>query len=454
MRKLDLRIVPAICILYLLAFLERTNISNANVYGMGKDLKLKGNQYNTALTVFFVPYILFEVPSNILLKKFTPHVWLSFCMFIFGIICIAQGFVKSFGGLVATRFIMGAAESGAFPGCFYLLAMFYRREEAQKRYSFFFSSTCLAGAFGGLIAAGVSHIDGKLGIAAWSWLFIIEGAVCAFVAIIMFFFIADFPEDAKFLTDNERAFLQAKLALDSGDSYHERKYTIRDVLGCFKDWKIWFGGFMYFGLIVPAYGYAYFANAILVSLKYTPLQVQYHSIPPWVVAFALAMITATISDRIRHRYLLTLACSLLSSVGFIILLSVHGSVHARYGACFLVAAGTYSAMPLIVCWTAMNFAGHLRRGVGTGWQVGFGNIGGIIATFTFLSTDAPYYTKGIAIGLGFTVFSMASCLTYFLGIHYENKQKRSGARDAAWNALTPDEQAKAGDFNPEVIYQY
>lgn len=138
MWKCDLRIVPAICILYLLAFLDRVNISNANVYGMSEDLNLVGHQYNTALTIFFVPYILCEVPSNYLLKRFKPHLWLSLCMVLFGAVTIAQGFVQNFGGLVTTRWFLGMCEAGMFPGCFYLLSMWYRRDEAQKRYSFFF----------------------------------------------------------------------------------------------------------------------------------------------------------------------------------------------------------------------------------------------------------------------------------------------------------------------------
>jgi MFS family permease len=454
MYKVDWHIVPAICMLYLLAFLDRVNISNANVYGMSKQIGLTGDQYNICLTIFFVPYVVFEVPSNILLKKFRPHAWLSFCMVCFGLISIGQGFVRNFGSLVTTRFLLGLFEAGMFPGCFYLLSMWYRREEAQKRYSFFFSSTCLAGAFGGLIAYGVNHINGAHGLEGWRWLFIVEGTVTAFVSFILFWGLSDFPEDSRWLKENERAFLRAKLALDVGDSSHELKTTVKGVLAVFKEWKVWAAGFMYFGLIIPAYGYAYFAPAIIQSLKYSPVQTQLHSIPPWVVAFGLAMITAVLSDKVRHRYLFTVFTSLVSCAGFIMLLANHTNIHVRYAACFLVAAGTYTAMPLIVCWTSMNFAGHYRRAVGTGWQVGFGNIGGIIATFTFLAADAPRYTKGLAVGLSFVLFSMVACAVYFFGIRYENRARKLGKMDAAWETLTPEQKAVAGDLSPHFVYGY
>lgn len=149
--QIDLRVIPVLSILYLLAFLDRTNIANASVFGLQKDLNLKAHEYNNCLTIFFVPYILFEIPSNILLKKLKPHVWLSACMFLFGFVTICQGLVHGYSGLLATRFFLGVAETGMFPGSFYLIGMWYKRSEAQKRFSFFFGSTSLAGAFGGLL---------------------------------------------------------------------------------------------------------------------------------------------------------------------------------------------------------------------------------------------------------------------------------------------------------------
>lgn len=146
--------------MYLLAFLDRVNIANANVFGLSQELDLnRDNRYNTALVIFFVPYILFEIPSNILLKKMKPRIWLSICMFGFGLVTTLQGLVQSYSGLLATRFFLGVFEAGMFPGAFYLIGMWYRRHEAQKRFSFFFSSTTLAGAFGGLLASAIGKMD-------------------------------------------------------------------------------------------------------------------------------------------------------------------------------------------------------------------------------------------------------------------------------------------------------
>ena len=198
-----------------------------------------------------VRQIIFEIPSNIILKKLKPHVWLSLCMFGFGLVTVCQGLVQGYGGIIATRFFLGLFEAGMFPGSFYLIGMWYKRKEAQKRYTFFFASTTLAGAFGGLLASAIGKMDGIRGYLGWRWVFILEGLLTCVVSFAIFFAIPDFPEDAKWLTEPEREYVRARLQEDQGKSALERPITFKDVVNCFKDYKIFLGGLMYFGLIVP-----------------------------------------------------------------------------------------------------------------------------------------------------------------------------------------------------------
>ncbi|KAH9901491.1 MFS general substrate transporter [Cubamyces lactineus] len=451
-RKIDIRVVPVLCILYLLAFLDRVNISNAAVFGLKQDLNLGGNEFNTALVVFFVPYVLFEIPSNALLKHFKPHVWLSLCMFLFGLITLLQGFTQNFSGLVATRFFLGVVESGVFPACFYLIAMWYKRAEAQKRYSFFFSSTTLAGGFGGLLASAIGKMDGIRGYRGWRWIFIIEGLVTCLVSAILYFAISDFPEEVTWLTAEEKEFVKARLYEDVGHSKRHDPLTVKSVFEVFKDWKIIVGGFMYFGLIVPAYSYAYFAPSIIQSLGNGMIRTQLLSVPPWACAFALAMITATLSDWLRLRFVFVLIPIAISLAGFVILLVVHDNTHLQYAALFLAAMGTYSAMPIIVCWFNTNLGGHHRRAVGTAFQVGFGNIGGIIAVFAFLAKDAPKYTPGYSICIAFIAVSVLANTVYFLGVSWENRRRDALQAQGAYDGLSHDEKKRMGDLNPDYRY--
>ncbi|KAI0911550.1 major facilitator superfamily domain-containing protein [Ustulina deusta] len=451
MTRIDWHILPFVTILYLLAFLDRVNIANARTFNLEADLGLKKTEYNTALTIFFVPYIVFEIPSNILLKRFSPRVWLSGCMFLFGLVSIFQGLVQNYSGLLATRFFLGLFEAGMFPGCFYLIGMWYKRHEAQKRYSLFFSSTSLAGAFGGLLASAIGKLNGVRGYSGWRWIFILEGLVTAVVAMIFFFTFPAFPEESKWLTEEEQTYIKARLKAEQGNNRAERKVTFRDAIAIMKDHRIWLGGFMYLGLIVPAYSYAFFAPTIIKTYHYNAIQTQLHSVPPWAASFVFSLLVAALSDWTRHRAFFALAplAILIAALG--VLLSVHTNTIVEYAVLHLFTIGTYGVLPIIVCWFQMNLGGHHRRAVGSAWQVGFGNLGGIVATYLFLDSDAPYFTKGYAVCLAFTLLSALASTLYLISIYVENRRRAKMATDIG---LSEYEKTEMGDLNPSYKYMY
>ena len=161
------------------------------------------------------------------------------------------------------------------------------------------------------------------------------------------------------------------------------------------------------------------------------------------------MIVATFSDLLKHRFAFTLIPICISIVGFGILLTVHNRPNLQYAALFLVAMGAYSAMPVIVCWFNMNLGGHHRRSVGTAWQVGFGNIGGIIATYAFLMRDAPEFKRGYSICIAFICLSGASCIAYFISLLVQNRNRDRAGTDLG---LTEYEKTEKGDMSPDYRY--
>ncbi|KAL2216798.1 putative MFS transporter [Thermoascus aurantiacus ATCC 26904] len=447
--KIDLRVIPCPTILFLLCFLDRTNIGNASIYGLREELHMSDLDYSTALTMFYIPYILFEIPSNILLKKLSPHVWLSICMFGFGIVTLCTGFIRSYGGLLALRFLLGLAEAGMVPGNVYLMGAWYKRSEAQRRFAFFFSSASLAGAFSGLLAAAIGNMNGMRGYAGWRWIFILEGAASCAVAVVCFFFLADFPENTKWLTEEEREYVKARLKIEQGSSGIEYSIKARDVLNTFRDPKIFIGGLLHFSATVPSYMGSYFAPVIISSLGYTQIGTQLHTAPPWLVTFALQLIAAYISDKFQHRYLLAMFGVLLAIAGYAVLLTVHHNNQAQYGALFLAFGGTHLFIPIEVCWFALNLGGHRRRAVGTAWQVGFGNIGGIIASYSFRSRDAPEYRFEYTLSIGFCCFSAVMCSIYAFACWYQNRRRAA----KGWGAeLTEAEKTDMGDMSPSYKY--
>jgi hypothetical protein len=372
-------------------------------------------------------------------------------------------------GVISTSSCTDAitAEAGMFPGCFYLIGMWYKREEAQKRFSFFFSSTTLAGGFGGLIAAGIGKMDGVGGYRNWRWvsesshpsctnpadcddqLFILEGAFTVLMALVVFFFLSDFPEEAKWLKPDEKAFVTARLRVDQGDAARESKVTLKKVGGILSEFRVFIAGVMYFGLIVPAYSYAYFSPAIIKSFGYTPIQTQLHSVPPWAAAFGWSMIMATFSDLSRHRFSFIMFGICIAITAFAILISVHDNIQVQYAALFLAAMGCYSTMPFMVCWFNMNIGSHARRSVCSAWQVGFGNIGGIIAVFAFFPADAPGYKTGYSICIAFTILAMVATVLYGWSCISTNRKRDKMPTDLN---LSEHDKADLGDHSPEYRF--
>lgn len=160
------------------------------------------------------------------------------------------------------------------------------------------------------------------------------------------------------------------------------------------------------------------------------------------------MIIAALSDKMKHRFMFALFPICVSLSGFIILLTVHTKPHVEYAALFLVAMGTYSAMPVIVCWFNMNLGGHHRRAVGTAWQIGFGNIGGIIATYAFL--HPPRFISGYSVCISFTLLSAISCTIYFVSILTQNRNRNKIAMTAPRS--TDLEYKEKGDLS--LHYRY
>lgn len=211
LRKMDRRLIPMLAVLYLLSFLDRGNIGNAKIQGLQTELHLSGSQYNLCATVFFFTYSAFEIPSNLLLKRFRPSIWLPSIMVAWGTVMTLMGLVRNYHGLLVARSFLGVAEAGLYPGVAYYLTMWYCTEELAFRQGLFFSAASVAGAFSGLLAYAIAKMDGVGGYAGWRWIFILEGLLTIVVAVISFFVLYDFPETASFLTTEEKAWVIYRL---------------------------------------------------------------------------------------------------------------------------------------------------------------------------------------------------------------------------------------------------
>ena len=218
-RKIDLRLLPMIILMYIMNYLDRNNIASARLAGLQRDLAPSDTQYQTAVSILFVGYLLMQVPSNLMLNKIGKPAWyLPGAMVVWGTISAATAAAQSFGGLLAIRFFLGFVEAAYFPGCLYFLSSWYTRKELGFRSALLYSGSLLSGAFSGLIAAGIlNNLDGAKGLAAWRWLFIIEGVITIFIACIAFFILPNLPRTTSWLTEEQRQLAIWRLDEDIGE---------------------------------------------------------------------------------------------------------------------------------------------------------------------------------------------------------------------------------------------
>ncbi|KAB8271407.1 major facilitator superfamily domain-containing protein [Aspergillus minisclerotigenes] len=453
LRKCDLHVVPILTLLFMFAFLDRINIGNARLMGLEDDLGMSGHQYNIALFVFFIPYILFEVPSNMILKKVKPSWWLSGIMFAWGTITICQGVTASFSGLVVCRILIGLFESGFMPGAVYLINMYYRRHELQWRLNLFFSASIIAGAVSGLLAYAINNMSGIAGYEGWRWIFIIEGLATVVIAAISKFIIVDWPESATFLNDDERALLLARLKEDQGEARMNRldKKSMRRT---FSDPKIYLGPIMYFGIVNTGYAVSFFTPTILHQLGWTAVRAQVMSIPVYVVATITTLSAALLSDLLRHRYLFTLTGCLVATMGYVILLAQSTvPVGARYFAIFAITSGGYLTQPILMGWLSNNMAGHYKQSIASAMQIGFGNCGGLVASNIFFEDEAPGYRTGYGVSLGMTWICGIACALFLGYLVRENRVRGRGGRDYRYQ-LPREELENLGDDYPGFTFTY
>ncbi|KAG4261248.1 hypothetical protein FPRO04_08238 [Fusarium proliferatum] len=422
LRKLDLKLLPAVGILYLLSFLDRSNVGNARIEGMIDDLHMSGNEYLTGLTLYFIGYVLFEIPCNIILKRTTPRLWLPTLTVAWGIVATLLGIVQNKTGFFIARFFLGVTESGLFPGVVYYFSMWYKRRERQYRISLFFSAASLAGAFGGILAYGIGKMAGVVWDNGWRWIFILEGIATVVVAVAAYWFIENYPDTSKFLTKSERSFIHERLHADS-DAIREEKFS-------------------------------WVAPTIIKDLGYKAAVAQLLTIPPYAVAFITTLAVAITSEKLAKRAVFIAGSAGVAAIGYIILLA-NTNPTARpgvsYVGTFFAAAGIYPATALVLSWPAINVSGQTKRAIANAMQISIGNLGAVMGTQLYRSGDGPRFVVGHSMALGYLVANIV--VVTILGWRLK---KQNDARAAVSEEIKHVGEVEdwRGDTDPRWRFEY
>ncbi|GLB22705.1 hypothetical protein AtubIFM61612_003283 [Aspergillus tubingensis] len=402
LRKMDLRLMPMLTLLYLFSFLDRGNIGNARIEGMEEDLHLGGTQYNWAQS------------QALNMDTVTDGgVGDGDGSFPFAELTL-MGIVTNYHGLLIARIFLGATEAGIYPGVAYYITKWYSRHEAQFRQALCFSAASIAGAFSGLLAFAIGKMNGVGGYSGWRWIFIIEGLATVVVAVMSYFFLYDYPDTASFLTRDERAWILRRLSLqfsNNGNVVPEAgDFKWKYVWDAAKDWQVYMAILIYFSAVCPLYGISFFLPTIIRDLGYTSSTAQLLTVPPYIIASMAAILAAYFADRNGERSPLLLFHIGCIVAGFFVCLAgsqrwVPGLV---YFGVFLAILGIYPAIPALITWLSSNLAAEHKRAAGMAIHIGIGNFAGAMASHFYRTRDSPQYIMGHALELAFGIMGVVA----------------------------------------------
>lgn len=402
---------------------------NARLAGFEKDLGLKGHDYNIVLSVFYISYILFEIPSNIACKWIGPGWFIPAISLGFGIASICTAFVTNMATASVVRFILGAFEAGMMPGIAYYLSRWYRRSELAFRLALYIVMAPLAGAFGGLLASAILRLPNFGGLHTWQMIFAIEGIVTCTLSLIAFITLTDRPETARWLTQEEKdlAIARVKSERVGATEVLDKMDKAKTLRGIFNPVTL-ATSFIFLLDNVTVQGLAFFAPTIVKTIY--PLETvtaqQLRTVPPYIVGAFFTVLFPWLSWRFDRRNIFFIICAPLMMAGYVMFLaSTNG--HVRYAATFIIASGAYSFGALCNAQSAANVISDTARGSAIGTTVMFGNIGGLISTWSFMSTDAPNFPIGNGLNLGTSSAILISSI--LLGLWMKRDNMIRGTKD-------------------------
>lgn len=370
-------IIPLSVIGLFASFIDRTNIAIAGPE-MAEPLGLTPTMFGLAAGLFFVGYVLFEIPSNFALKKFGARVWIARIMLTWGAVCVGMAFVQGATSLYIMRFLLGVAEAGFYPGILFYISLFVPKKDLTRAYSMFQLGIPISLAIGSVFTSSLLYMHNVFGLDGWQWVFIIEGGLTILLGILWFFASSDEPASAKFLTNSDKSTLTAILKRERGSSDKDdhSASAIGDIL---KSRRAWLFAFVYVFMMVGFYSVTYWAPQIIkLRMGLTNAEAGLMSAIPWVFAALSLFLASKLVSKTGKRVSLLIGILAFCGVGMLISSLTSNSYIALIGLC--MGACIQAAVPLIYAITSHEFDGT-KNAVALAFVNSFGNIGGFLGPY-------------------------------------------------------------------------
>ena len=395
-RRITRRLIPFLFILYFVAYVDRVNLSYAGLE-MTKELGFSNTVYGWGAGIFFVGYVLLEIPGTLLVEMWSARKWISRIMVTWGLVAALTGLVHTKQEFYWARFFLGVAEAGFFPGVIVYLAHWFRREDRGKAMGMFSAAIPLSQVLGSPISGLLMKIH-WLGYSGWRWLLILEGLPAVFLGIITYFYLTDRPQDAKWLPDDEKAWLASELEAEKKTFGAPEKHAI---------WKAFARPdvilltLVYFLSTNVNYGLQLWLPKMVQKLSgFSPLMVTLLSAIPFLVAYPTVLFVGWNSDRTKERRIHTAVCMFVAGIGLALSLGTE-NVYIGMTAFTIAAMGIMSRMAPFWAIPSTILSGAAAAAV-VGSINCVGNLGGFVGPYIigYLTDRTQTYTAGMAYLVG------------------------------------------------------
>ncbi|KAK6208573.1 MFS transporter [Colletotrichum tabaci] len=402
-KKIDWYILPILWVMYFLNFLDRNAMINGKLNSLATDLKLKGTEYNTCVSILFVGYLCGQIPSNMILNRVRPSWYMAGFMLAWSIISLLTYLAHDYKTMLICRFLLGITEAPFYPGALYMLSMFYTRKEIATRMAIFYTGNMLASAFSGLIAAGIfAGLDGKHGLAGWQWLFIIQGAVSIGVAFGAFYFLPNAPLQTRWLTPEQRQMAHQRIFDDTTDRREGKTSVWKGLREACTDWRTWVFCLMD-NMHLSANGFKNFLPSVVKTLKYNTTITLVLTCPPYILAGIMSIVVSHSSGRFNERTWHTTVSKLIACAGFAMAVATLNTT-VRYVGIMIFVGATYGVNNIILGWTASTLGQtDEKKAVAIAMANTFGNLASVYTPYLWPDSDEPRYLKAMLASIAFSI---------------------------------------------------
>jgi ACS family tartrate transporter-like MFS transporter len=425
-RKRYLYIIPYVFILYIIAFLDRVNVGYAALQ-MNKALGLTAQAFGFGSGIFFIGYFLLEIPSTLLVERWSARKWIARILLTWGIVAILMAFVQNAWQFYLARFLIGVAEAGFFPGIVLYLTHWFRQKEQARAIALFMTALAVSNIIGAPVSGVLLDYVRWFGLAGWQWVFIIEGLPALIFGLLNPFLMKDRPEDANWLTAEEKQWLRGELDREAGAVRQAEQLSLRQAL---MRWDTWVLALIYFFVVTGFYGFGLWLPQIVKQLSHqsSNLLVTLITMIPYLFALAGMILVAQHSDRTGERKLNVFLAILVGAAGLLLSALILKPIWLTIILFVIAAVGIYSFFGPFWTFPSIFLTDDARAG-GIGLINSVGNLGGFLGPYAvgFLSSTDPKI--GFLYGLLFLVVCLLIGAVFVLLVRRTAVRELVGAAD-------------------------